>query len=330
MTASRRAFLLSAAALAVPVRANEPPPLLRPDIEVFADRIIAKHQLDRDWVTNVLLDARPQPSAARALATPGTSRPWSVFRRGHVDRVRIEAGVRFWNEHDATLQRVRETYGVPEDIVVAIIGIETVFGRVTGTYRVLDALATLGFGTSGRFAFFQSELEEFLLLARDGAFDPLVVRGSYAGAMGWPQFMPSSWRRHAQDFDGDGRIDLWGSVPDIVASVGNYFRASGWQPGADVVLPATVIDAERAAPLIAAGVRPGFTAAQVGAAGVTAQRVLRPDELAALLAFEGDAGTEHWLALPNFHVITRYNRSQNYALAVWQLAGEIRAARTGG
>lgn len=327
MTASRRTFLLSAAALAVPVRANEPPPLLRPDLEAFAERIVAKHRLDPDWVTAVLLDARPQPSASRALATPGTSRPWHVFRASHVDRVRIAAGVRFWNEHDATLVRVRETYGVPEAIVVAIVGIETVFGRVTGNYRVLDALATLGFGTSDRIAFFQSELEEFLLLARDGAFDPLAVRGSYAGAMGWPQFMPSSWRRFAQDFDGDGRVDLWGSVPDIVASVGNYFRGNGWQTGADVVLRAEVADTARAAPLVAAGVRPGFSAPQIEAAGVTPERALRPEEQAALLAFQGEAGMEYWLALNNFHVITRYNRSQNYALAVWQLAGAIDEAR---
>lgn len=320
MTGDRRRFLAWLAAASLPVRAAEPPGMLRPDMADFARQAAARRGIDVDWITEVLLDARFQFGVLRAMATPGTARPWRLFRKDYVHRIRIDGGVRFWRENTALLANVSERFAVPESVVVAIIGVETVYGRQTGTFRVLDALVTLGFQGQNRAPYFQTELEEFLQLARDGVLDPAKARGSYAGAMGWPQFMPSSLRRWGNDFDGDGRIDLWTSVPDIAGSVGNYFRSFGWQTGGDVVLPFRVTNPTAAEALVAMGVEPQIPPERLATAGVVEVRPLRADERAALLRFEGESGPEYWLGMPNFRVITRYNRSQNYALAVWQLA----------
>lgn len=296
----------------------------------FARQAAARRGIDVDWITEVLLDARFQFGVLRAMATPGTARPWRVFRRDYVHRTRMEGGVRFWRENAVLLANVSARFAVPESVVVAIIGVETVYGRQTGTFRVLDALVTLGFQGQNRAPYFQTELEEFLQLARDGVVDPAKARGSYAGAMGWPQFMPSSLRRWGHDFDGDGRIDLWTSVPDIAGSVGNYFRSFGWQTGGDVVLPFRVTNATEADALVAMGVEPQIPPERLATAGIVEGRDLRADERAALLRFEGESGPEYWLGMPNFRVITRYNRSQNYALAVWQLALAIEKGYSAG
>ncbi len=326
----RRQVLAWLAATGLPVRAAEPPGLLRPDLADFAQQTAARRGIEIDWITEVLLDARLQFGVLRAMAAPGTARPWRVFRKDYVHRTRIDGGVRFWRENAVQLGAVSARFGVPEEVVVAIVGVETVYGRQTGSFRVLDALVTLGFQGQNRAPFFQTELEEFLQLARDGVVDPFKARGSYAGAMGWPQFMPSSLRRWGHDFDGDGRIDLWTSIPDITGSVGNYFRSFGWQTGGDVVLPFRVTDVAAADVLVAMGVEPQIPPERLATAGVVDGRPLRPDERAALLRFEGESGAEYWLGMPNFRVITRYNRSQNYALAVWQLAQAIgRAYRAG-
>ncbi len=330
MTGDRRRVLAWLAAASLPVRAAEPPAILRPDMADFAQQAAARRGIDVDWLTEVLLDARFQFGVLRAMATPGTARPWRVFRRDYVHRTRIDGGVRFWRENAALLANVSARFAVPESVVVAIIGVETVYGRQTGSFRVLDALVTLGFQGQNRAPYFQTELEEFLQLARDGVVDPAKARGSYAGAMGWPQFMPSSLRRWGNDFDGDGRIDLWTSIPDIAGSVGNYFRSFGWQTGGDVVLPFRVTNATEADALVAMGVEPQLPPERLATAGVVEGRALRADERAALLRFEGESGPEYWLGMPNFRVITRYNRSQNYALAVWQLALAIEKGFRGG
>ena len=328
MIASRRTALAWLAALPLAASGYEFPPVLRDDLAAFAARVAGRHGLEVAALEEVLLEARILPAVLRSAATPGTARPWREFRANHVARSRVEGGVAFWSRHADVLGRAREAHGVPESVVVAILGVETVYGRSTGTHRVLDALATLGFEGGARTAYFQSELEEFLLLGQAGALDARGVRGSYAGAMGWPQFMPSSLRRFGVDADGDGRADLWGSVTDITASVANYLRAHGWRGGADVVLRARVADPAAAAPLVAAGLRPSLDAASLDAAGVVAERALAPGELGALMLFEGEAGPEYWIGLDNFHVITRYNRSQNYAMAVWDLARLVAAQRS--
>jgi membrane-bound lytic murein transglycosylase B len=330
VTVGRRRVLGWLAATSLPIRAAEPPALLRADMADFARQTAERRGIDIDWITEVLLDARLQFGVLRAMAAPGTARPWRVFRRDYVHRTRVDGGVRFWRENAALLASVSARFGVPEEVVVAIIGVETVYGRQTGSFRVLDALVTLGFEGQNRAPYFQTELEEFLQLARDGVVDPFKARGSYAGAMGWPQFMPSSLRRWGNDFDGDGRIDLWTSIPDITGSVGNYFRSFGWQTGGDVVLPFHVTDVAAADALVAMGVEPQIPPERLAMTGVVEGRALRADERAALLRYEGESGLEYWLGLPNFRVITRYNRSQNYALAVWQLSQAIGSAYRAG
>jgi len=329
VTVSRRQmFALMAVAFAPPVRAYEFPPMLRGDVALFTERICTRHGLDEGKVRELLLEAQVLPGVLRAIATPGTAKPWHVFRANYLSKPRIDGGVAFWRENAPLLVQARETFGVPEELIVAIVGVETVYGRTTGSYRVLDALFTLGFEGQNRAAYFQSELEELMLLARDGVVDPRTVKGSYAGAMGWPQFMPSSLRRYGVDFDADGRVDLWSSPADIIGSVANYFRQFGWQTGADVVLRAMVREPSEAASLVSLGVKPAAGRQQFDAKGVTTERPLKDGELASLLLYEGENGAEYWAGLDNFYAITRYNRSQNYALAVWQLARALSEARS--
>jgi membrane-bound lytic murein transglycosylase B len=292
-------------------------------MQSFAEDMVARHGLHQERVEALLLDARFLHAILRSAASPGTARPWSQFCPEYLKPERVKGGVAFWQAHEPLLAQAREAFGVPEEVVVAIVGVETVYGRVTGRHRVLDALVTLGFQGQSRTPFFRGELEALLLLDRDGVLDPLSVLGSYAGAMGWPQFMPSSIRRFGVDFDGDGRVDLWASPADVIGSVANYFRHFGWCAGADVILRATVTDAPAVQSLIATGVKPTIGRGEFEAAGVTPSRPLGDHELGALMMFEGESGPEHWVGLENFYVITRYNRSQNYALAVWQLAQAI-------
>lgn len=325
---SRRTFLnlVGLAALPLGARAQSTAPL-RPDMAAFAADVAARNGLDGARVGATLQEAQVLPAVLQAFSTPGTARPWREFRAGYLNRRRIDGGVNFWEANRTVLERVGAAYAVPEEVMVAIIGVETFYGRVTGGYRVLDALVTLAFEADRRVEFFRGELEQFLVLALSGVLDHAAVKGSYAGAMGWPQFMPSSVRRFAVDFDADGRIDLWSSPSDILGSVGNYFRVHGWKTGRDVVLRATVRDEAAIADLVAAGVQPSAGQDRLEAAGVTPERPLAPDETASLMRFEGEQGPEYWLGLDNFYVITRYNRSQNYALAVWQLATAIQEAR---
>jgi membrane-bound lytic murein transglycosylase B len=314
-------------AWSVAASAYEFPPRLRSDMQTFVDRIAEKHDLDGVRVNALLMEARIEPRVLQSMATPGTARPWKQFRGVYLNRSRIDGGVAFWNANARTLERARDTFGVAPEFIVAIVGVETVYGKITGTYRVLDALVTLAFEGDRRVEYFQSELEELVLLARDGIVDPLVVKGSYAGAMGWPQFMPSSLRKHAVDFDRDGRIDLWGSPEDVIGSVANYFRNFGWTLGADVALRARAAPGKALDELVAQGIRPTADRAVLEQAGIQADRPLKEGERAAVLLFEGEQGPEVWLGLDNFYVISRYNRSQNYALAVTQLAQALLQAR---
>jgi membrane-bound lytic murein transglycosylase B len=305
---------------------NEYPPLLRGDMELFVQRVAARHGFDEDRLRQVLMKVEFQTGVIQAVSTPATSRTWKEFRPGFFTKQRIEGGVKYWIEHDSWLQRARDTFGVPEELIVAIIGVETLYGRHAGNFRVIDAIATLAFQVPARAAFFQNELEEYLLLCRSLGLDPLVPRGSYAGAMGSPQFIPSSYRRYARDFDGDGRVDLWTSAADAIGSVANYLQQFGWRWNGTVALRAHASDVRRAEELVRLGIRPVLPATQFQDAGVAPERPLRDGESAALMLFEGETGPEYWLGLDNFYVITRYNRSQNYAMAVWQLSQEIALA----
>lgn len=250
---------------------------------------------------------------------------WAQYRPIFLKPGRLESALAFAREHAELLARVERETGVPREIVVAIIGVESWYGKYKGKHPALRSLATLAFDYPRRAKFFRAELREFLLLAREEGLDPLAVKGSYAAAMGMPQFISSSYRHYAVDGDGDGRRDLFASVPDICASVANYFKAHGWRPGAPV--------AERVQPrgpvaaLSAKGSKPQLTAADFAAAGIDV--ALADGERAALIELKGNQGVEHWVGHQNFYVITRYNHSPLYAMAVFQLAQSIKEGLAG-
>ena len=253
-------------------------------------------------------------------------KPWKEYRPIFLTEARINRGVEFWKQHAEALARAEREYGVPAQVIVAIIGVETFFGRNTGNWRVIDALATLGFDYPPRADFFRKELREFLLLTREQQVDPLSLKGSYAGAMGLPQFMPSSFRAYAVDFDHDGHIDIWNDPEDAIGSVASYFQRHGWVAGDPVATRARVAGT-RFADGLTQGLEPVKSVGDLRQLGWTPLDAV--DDRYAVTAFrlEGEQGDEFWMGLPNFYVITRYNRSVMYALAVHQLSAALLAQR---
>ena len=297
----------------------------------FIAEMVDKHGFDAAELSHDFSAIRPNATVLRAIqpaAVPEQQRSWSRYRERFLNTRRIERGLQFGEEYGAELVRAEAIYGVPREIISAIIGVETEYGRNTGKFRVIEALASLAFNYPPRAPFFRSELEHFLLLARDNGMTRLEVRGSYAGAMGIPQFMPSSQRNYAVDFDADGRIDLRGSVTDAIGSVASYLALHGWQAGAPIAVPAQVEgDAAR---LLAAGIKPAQALRQLQAEGVITGPETQGDEAraAALLDLPDPVRpTEYWVGYDNFYVITRYNRSTFYAMSVFQLAEALRAAQ---
>jgi membrane-bound lytic murein transglycosylase B len=312
-----------------PARTDERSAILSADAWAFIDAFCDRHGAPRSEIAGILSAARVQPTIIRAMSVPSTSRPWHQYAPVYLNPERIAGGVRFWGQHAAVLAQAAARFAMDEAHIVATIGVETQYGRVTGTFRVLDALYTLAFAYPRRAAFFREELEQFLLLVRDGQLDWRTVRGSYAGAMGIPQFLPSSLKRYGVDFDEDGRIDFWRSPADAVGSVANYYRAFGWQNGQPVVLRASVTgDGHRA--LVDAGIKPHLPAGELSRHGVAAAATLAADIEVALIELQAEDGREHWIVFDNFYVITRYNRSTHYAMSLHRLAEEIRAARARG
>jgi membrane-bound lytic murein transglycosylase B len=299
------------------------------DEQVFVDQMVRKHGFDRAELTSLLQDAEFQQGIIDAISKPAESKPWYLYRPIMLTRERIEGGVEFWNANAAALARAEAQYGVPPEVVTAIIGVETKYGRNTGRHRVLDALVTLAFGYPKRAAFFRSELENFLLMAREEHLDARDLKGSYAGAMGRAQFMPSSFRNFAVDFDGDGRRDLWSNDADAIGSVASYLARNGWHRGEPVAFPADGAgpDVRR---FVEAGVKPAYTLGDMAAAGVRTPAGLTRGTPASLIELETEDGSEYWLGMFNFYVITRYNRSTLYAMAVHQLSREIVDLRRGG
>jgi membrane-bound lytic murein transglycosylase B len=285
----------------------------------------ARHGIPAGDLYATLSRARRIPEIIAAISRPAEALPWHRYRRIFLQPDRIDGGVRFWLGNDAALRRAGDAYGVPPEIIVAIIGVETRYGRNAGTYRVLDALATLAFDYPKRADFFRAELEQFLLLVREQGLDAQSLKGSYAGAMGTPQFIPSSFRRYAVDFDGDGRTNIWDDETDAIGSVGNYFREHGWLIGGPVALPLPA-GAAPAAALLVPELEPRMTVAELAAGGVAEALPVSAGEKFKLLALETESGRDYWLGFWNFYVITRYNHSVHYAMAVYQLAEEIRRA----
>ncbi|WP_307691327.1 lytic murein transglycosylase B [Variovorax ginsengisoli] len=304
----------------------------------FADDVATRRNLDPAWVRTTIGRARLLPGVPRLMLPParGTPKNWRAYRSRFIDPVRIAAGVRFWRANAATLARAEAQFGVPSDIIVGIVGVETIYGQNMGSFRVIDALATLAFDfpqahprAAERQAFFRDELESFLSLESRTATDPMAPLGSYAGAMGMPQFMPSSIAKYAIDFDGDGRIDLVNDPADVIGSVANYFRAFNWQPGMPALYsvsfdPATLdLDA-----LLAPDILPTFSAASFRAKGalLDAQGQRHTGPLALIELQNGDDAPTFVAGTENFYAITRYNWSSYYAMSVIELGQEIRAA----
>lgn len=298
----------------------------RPEIETFIGQMVERHGFTHGEIKSILSKAQFQPSIINAMSRPTTSKPWHEFRPLLVAPQRVADGVIFWNNHASTLERARKEFGVPEEIITAVIGVETNYGVQSGKHRVLDALTTLAFGYPKRAAFFRDELEHYLLLWRDQSANLSDLKGSYAGAIGIPQFMPSSYRRYAVDFDNDGKIDLTNSTADAIGSVANYLKSYGWEAGQLIVVPAVVNGSDYSAVLYS-GTPPAYTVEEIRKWGIAPQSEAPGSHYAALIELENKGGNEHWLGFNNFHVITRYNRSVNYAMSVLQLAQEIRAAR---
>ena len=301
----------------------------RPEVRAFIDSLAERHAFDRAALDEIFARVRRSDSAIKLMtpAPPSFKRSWKVYRSRFIDDTRISAGVRFWREHEDAVARASARYGVPEEIIVAIIGVETVFGRITGDHRVIDVLTTLAFDYPRRADYFRSELEQFLLLTRTERVDPFALRGSYAGAIGLPQFMPGSIRRWAVDFDGDGRVDLRESPADAIGSVANFLAEHGWAPGEPPRYAARIADPDRLSPLIEAGITPAFTIDSLRDYGVTSRDPVSFETKLALIDLpNGDDAPDFWLGARNFYVITRYNRSSFYASAVIELAEALRGA----
>ncbi len=283
--------------------------------------MVTKHQFNRAELERVFALAQHQPSVIESISRPATLKPWPEYRASFVNPERIRFGLEFWRKHRQILQSAEQKYGVPQEIILAVIGVETVYGRDAGKYRVLDALTTLAFDYPRRGDFFRSELENYLLLARDEQYDLLDMRGSYAGAMGIPQFMPSSHRKYAVDFNGNHKIDLLNEPADAIGSVANYLHGYGWASGKRVAVRARTDEK-----FSGGDIATPRTLAAWSASGIAASVSISQEEAARLTDFTVPEGKEYWLAFNNFDVITRYNNSDFYAMSVFQLAEALKAA----
>jgi peptidoglycan lytic transglycosylase B len=311
---------LALAAIALPAW---PLDLTREDVRSFSAEMQKKHGFDAGWLNGVLADAASQPRIIELMSKPAEAvMPWHAYRDHFLTAERIDAGVAFWAGHRADIAAAAESTGVASHVIVGIIGAESFFGRITGRYRVVDALATLAFDYPPRAGYFRAELEQFLLLAREEGLDPRTLQGSYAGAMGNAQFMPRSYRSWAVDGDGDGKRDLWSSWPDVIASVANYLADHGWRAGEPVVAPASLWF-PAADGLVAGKLAPDTTVKALRDRGLAFETTLGAKAPALFIRVDGDAGPELRAGFHNFGVITRYNRSILYALAVNDLGRRI-------
>ena len=301
----------------------------RADVQAFVREMAERHGFAEDEVTQLLSRARRSTDVLRLISPPAPTfkRSWAAYRARFIEPVRIRAGLRFWDENADALTRAAAEYGVPEEVIVGIIGVETIYGRNTGSFRVVDALATLAFDYPRRADYFRGELEQYLLYARESKIDPMSVRGSFAGAIGLPQFMPRSLRAFATDFDGDGRIDLRGSVA-------KFLQMHGWQRGGRTHYAVRMAPDAGVAPLVDAGIEPRFTVAELepygvklAATGVDAPMPAADEKLALIDLPNADDPTTFLLGAQNFYVVTRYNRSSFYAMAVIELAETLKAQR---
>lgn len=297
------------------------------EYQEFADMMQQKHGFDRQFVLDTLASANKDEEILKKIATPWEAKPWHQYYPIFLTDKRLASGLKFWKEHADTLKRAEQETGVPAEIIVAIIGVETFYGTYLGKYPVLDALYTLGFYYPQRSKFFRSELEQYFLLTKEENFDLAQLKGSYAGAMGWGQFISSSYRHYAVDFDQDGIRDLLTNPVDAIGSVANYFKKHGWQKQQGIAYPASVTS-NKYTSVLSKTLKYSTTWEELQASDVTLQSNLdiAPQTSAKLFEFQQADGKEHWVGLKNFYVITRYNHSPLYAMAVFQFSQQLAEA----
>ncbi|ETN93086.1 Membrane-bound lytic murein transglycosylase B precursor [Gammaproteobacteria bacterium MOLA455] len=302
-----------------------------PEAAEFIDLMVEKHEFARDDIVSWLSVAKHQESIVKAMSRPAEKvKPWYEYRKHFISDRRINGGVKFWQEHKKTLEQAERDFGVDPAIIVSIIGVETNYGSNTGSYKVVDALATLAFDyytytdkRESRKRFFTSELENLFLLSREQNQNPIELTGSYAGAMGWGQFMPSSYRAYAVDFDDDQFADIWNNPTDAIGSVASYFSAHHWRQGETVAVRAN-ISTDPAEDTLNKLHRPKLSLTELGAQGYNVIEQLPPETKALPMRFSAKYGNEYWLGMHNFYVISRYNPRTKYAMAVYQLSELIR------
>ncbi|WP_279048653.1 lytic murein transglycosylase B [Cedecea davisae] len=300
-----------------------------PEAEKFIEKMVNKHGFDRRQLHEVLSQAKRLDYVLRLMdqQAPTTAPPagpngaWLRYRAKFITPDNVQNGVKFWNQYESALNRAYQVYGVPPEIIVGIIGVETRWGRVMGKTRIVDALSTLAFAYPRRAQYFAGELETFLLMARNEGDDPLALKGSFAGAMGYGQFMPSSFKEYAVDFNGDGHVNLW-DPEDAIGSVANYFKAHGWEKGDMVAVPAN-----GQVPGLANGFNTKYSVSALAQSGLSPQGSLGNHQEVSLLRLDMGDRYQYWYGLPNFYAITRYNHSTHYAMAVWQLGQSVALAR---
>ncbi|MBI3562113.1 MAG: lytic murein transglycosylase B [Gammaproteobacteria bacterium] len=313
--------MLTACAANTP-RAFDDPQL----IDQFIAEMVTEYQFKPEPLQQLFSKARLQPAILDAIARPAETKSWRDYRPLFLSPERIRGGVSFMNEYSQWLERASDIYGIPPQIVTAIIGVESRYGKQSGNYPLIDSLSTLGFAYPPRAGFFRGELKQFLLMTREEAVDPLSPRGSYAGAMGLPQFIPSSFRRFAVDFDADGKRDLWNSPADAIGSVANYFEKHGWH-NFEAIATRVQVKGDKYTSVIDDNAYPRFDVRDLRSAGVLLPGDTDDSLRGSLIVLDGGDGPEYWVAWHNFYVITRYNHSVLYAMAVYQLSREIVAAR---
>ena len=296
-----------------------------PGIPQFIDEMVSKHQFNKDELVKLFKQVDYRQDVIAAITAPATTKPWIDYRASFLNSPRIDGGIAFWNQYLAPLKRAEQQYGVPQEIIVAVIGVETLYGRRAGRYRTLDALTTLAFDYPHRADFFRNELAEYLMLAREQNFNQLDIKSSYAGAMGIPQFMPSSYRKYAVDFNSNGKVDILNEPEDAIGSIANYLKQYGWKTGEPIAQLATLkngysypasTEQRSLASWLELGIEPAIK-----------PQISTPP--AGLIDFTVDTGKEYWLTYNNFHVITQYNNSNFYAMTVYQLAEILRIAHEG-
>lgn len=328
--ASTLAFVVcSHSAFATTVKSTAPADVSA-KVDAFIQKMVNQHQFDEAYLSGLLKRAEPNKKILEAITRPWEAKPWHQYHPIFLTEKRTQKGAEFWVKHEKTLQQAQKELGVPAEIIVAILGVESFFGTYKGKYNVLDALFTLGFYHPPRSKFFKKELEEFFILARDEQLPLEDIMGSYAGAMGWGQFISSSYRHYAIDFDGDGIRDLLNNPVDAIGSVANYFKRNGWQTGEPIAFPAKISDNTDINKLISKSLKFKHHWQELQTQGVKladGNQVPSEHEKVKLLEFKQKSAKEYWVGLHNFYVITRYNHSPLYAMAVYQLSQNIKARK---